>query len=190
MISLSIHHFLRLPVQHWTGIAKKLVSRRNHSHEHGNIISNTDDDQIETAIAVQYRFTGEGREQNVHTPQMTLVQETTEFPQANDGEPGHGVNIDDNAACCKEMAPHGLVDCLACLDEAWATFSDMLDPESRIDAIWILDTVRQTKEVGVRKSDLLVRIISPSPSVHLGFTSTYRHSQGLELHEYHFSSIN
>jgi hypothetical protein len=120
------------------------------------ITSYTDDDQIETAIAVQYRFTGEGREQNDHTPQTTLVQETTEFPQFNDGESGHGITIDSNAACCKEIAPRGLVDCLACLDEAWAIFSDMLDPESRIDAIWILDTVRETKEVGIRKSDLLV----------------------------------
>lgn len=140
---------------------------------------------------MQYRFAGEGRDQNVHTPQTTSVQETAEFPQSSDGEPGHGINIDNNAACCKEMAPHGLVDCLACLDEAWATFSDMLDPESRIDAIWILDTVRQTKEFGVRKSDLLVRIVTPFHSTHLRFTSaSYRHSRVLELHEYHFSSIN
>lgn len=88
------------------------------------------------------------------------------------------------------MAPRGLVDCLACLDEAWAIFSDMLDPESRTDAIWILDTVRQTKEVGIRKSDLLVRIVILFHSVCWLTSSSYRHLQVLELHEYHFSSIN
>ncbi|KIM47907.1 hypothetical protein M413DRAFT_439604 [Hebeloma cylindrosporum] len=114
-----------------------------------------DDDQIETAIAVRYCFAGEGQEQTVSAPQTTFVQETEDFPKPGDGGPGHGINIDNNAACCREMASHGLGDCLACLDEAWATFSDTLDPENRNDAIWILDTVRQTKEVGVRKSDLL-----------------------------------
>ena len=147
----------------------------------------TDDDQIETAIAVRYRFAGEGREQTIHTPQTTSIQETAEFPQSNNGEYGHGINIDNNVACCKEIAPRGLVDCLACLDEAWASFSDTLDPESRTDAIWILDTVRQTKEVGVRKSDLIVQIITPFRFEQLGFTFfSYRHPQVLELHEYHF----
>jgi hypothetical protein len=51
------------------------------------------------------------------------------------------------------------VDCVACLEEAWATFFDMLDPESRIDATWLLDTVRQATEAGIKKSDLLVRLV-------------------------------
>jgi len=106
----------------------------------------------------------------------------------------HGINFDNSAACCKEMATHGLVDCVACLDEAWATFSDMLDPESRMDATWLLDTVRQARDTGVRKSDLLVRLVflSSLHSTCLEFISTslHRHPLVPEFHACRFSSIN
>lgn len=84
------------------------------------------------------------------------VMENAEAPESSDSEFVHGFNIDNNAACCKEMTPYGLVNCVACLDKACSTFSDMSDPDGRIDVTWLLNTVRQAGDVGIRKSDLLV----------------------------------
>ena len=51
----------------------------------------------------------------------------------------------------------GLVDCAACLNEAWSSFIEHLSIEERNDAQWVIDTVRQAGAAGVRKSKLMVR---------------------------------
>jgi len=58
------------------------------------------------------------------------------------------------------MVFHGLVDCAACLNEAWSSFIEHLNPEERDDAQWVIDTVRQAGAVGVRKSKLMVRLVA------------------------------
>lgn len=73
---------------------------------------------------------------------------------------GHGVAIGRNPACCRRMVLHGLVDCVACLNEAWLALNEHLCPEERGDAQWVIDTVRDAGPAGVMKSKLMVRLVS------------------------------
>ncbi|KAF8973687.1 hypothetical protein BDZ97DRAFT_1900484 [Flammula alnicola] len=112
-----------------------------------------DDDQIETAIAVRYRLDEEVRDSSLDEPQMTAISEMEESLSV---ETGHKLNADDNPACCRKTTTRGLVDCVACLNNAWSAFRDGLDLDDRNAAEWVLDAVHQAGEDGVKKSDLLV----------------------------------
>ena len=79
---------------------------------------------------------------------------------AADIEDDHGLTVDGNAACCRRAVFLGLVDCAACLNEAWSGFIEHLSPEERGYAQWVIDTVRQAGAAGVRKSKLMVRLVS------------------------------
>ena len=58
------------------------------------------------------------------------------------------------------MGSFGLVDCAACLNEALSGFIEHLSFEEKDDAQWVIDTVRQAGTAGVRKSKLMVRLVS------------------------------
>jgi oxalate---CoA ligase len=58
------------------------------------------------------------------------------------------------------MVLFGLVDCAACLNEAWSGFIEHLSHEERDYAQWVIDTVRQAETAGVRKPKLMVRLVS------------------------------
>lgn len=47
---------------------------------------------------------------------------------------------------------------MACLKEAWSSFSEHLSPEEKDDAQWVIDTVRQAGAAGVKKSKMIVRL--------------------------------
>lgn len=71
---------------------------------------------------------------------------------------GHLFNVEGHPACCRKATAQGLVDCVACLDDAWSVLCHSLDPDSLSAAEWILNTVRQAGEAGIRKGDILVCI--------------------------------
>lgn len=71
----------------------------------------------------------------------------------------HGVTVEGNPACCRRLVLLGLVDCAACLNEAWSVFTQHLSPEEKDDAQWVIDTVHQAGAAGVRKSQLMVRLV-------------------------------
>jgi hypothetical protein len=62
----------------------------------------------------------------------------------------------------------GLVDCAACLNEAWSGFIEHLSAEEKHDAQWVIDTVRQAGAAGVRKSELMVRLVSKTLTLNVG----------------------
>ena len=124
-----------------------------------------DDDQIETTITVCYHRVSESQEiifDDFPTPLPTTfsISPDNSTSPATGIEGDHGLTVDGNAACCRKRVFLGLVDCAACLTEAWSSFIEHLSPEERDDAQWVIDTVRQAGAAGVRKSKLMVRLIS------------------------------
>ncbi|KAF9478012.1 hypothetical protein BDN70DRAFT_71126 [Pholiota conissans] len=70
-------------------------------------------------------------------------------------EVGHRVNMEGGTACCRKTSPHGLIDCIACLNDAWSILLEALDPENRSHAEWILKAAQQAGPTGIGKSDIL-----------------------------------
>ena len=89
--------------------------------------------------------------------------------------------MEGNPACCRKFIPLGLVDCAACLDEAWSGFSERLSPEERDDAQWIIDTVCQAGAAGIRKSKLMVRLVSGTVTMNSGLCISGFHSSANTL---------
>ncbi|KAF8203137.1 hypothetical protein BJ912DRAFT_1018924 [Pholiota molesta] len=118
----------------------------------------TDDDQIETAIFVQYRVDVESRDISLdQTPQDFQIADTSEV----EAEESFDMNIrhqhmEGGPACCRKVTPQGLVDCIVCLNDAWTALWGSLDPENRSRAEWIKNAVQQAGQTGIKKSDILV----------------------------------
>jgi len=55
------------------------------------------------------------------------------------------------------MSDQGLVDCRACIDEAWNVLYASWDANSRDAAERVLQLTMQAKEHGVKKTELIVR---------------------------------
>lgn len=72
---------------------------------------------------------------------------------------GHGINIDNAAACCRIASGKGLVDCAACLHDAKVTTLDFFDPAARHVAEKILEIVDRAGRVGVAKKDISVSLV-------------------------------
>lgn len=109
-----------------------------------------DDDHIETIIKVQYHL------ETLEEP--FSGSDVFELPQEIiEDLVNHGLNEEGQLACCRRTSDVGLVDCVACLDEAWKTFCNSLDPSSCGRAEGILRLVSLAKEHGLKKSDLTVR---------------------------------
>ena len=107
-----------------------------------------DDDHIETMIRVQYHL--ESQDTGDIPSRMEAIEST---PSATDG---HGFNEEGKIACCRRSSSLGLVDCSACLDEAWNRLHDVLDSNSRDTARELLAVLRQSKGQGTKKSDIMV----------------------------------
>jgi len=108
-----------------------------------------DDDQIETAIFVQFH--------DLSTPGLPAPM--GEFSSALiqiEGEStlGHGQSVDDGPACCRRDCD-GLVDCHACLEDEYSNFTTNLNKDERELALRILTNVRAAESKGVAKNDLL-----------------------------------
>jgi hypothetical protein len=87
---------------------------------------------------------------------------------ATEIEDHHGITVDGNAACCRRMVFFGLVDCAACLKEAWSGFIEYLNPEERDNAQRVIDTVHRAGTAGIRKSKLVVRLVSKISTLNVG----------------------
>ena len=101
-------------------------------------------------IRVQYHLEPQETEE---TSLLMEVNEST--PEATDG---HGLNEEGVIACCRRGSSLGLVDCSACLDEAWNRLHDALDSNSRDTARELLGVLRQSKEQGTKKLDIIVSV--------------------------------
>jgi hypothetical protein len=101
-------------------------------------------------IGVQYHLESQATEE---TSLRMEVNEST--PSATDG---HGLTEEGVVACCRRSSSLGLVDCSACLREAWITLHDALDSNSGGTARELLAVLRQSKEQGTKKSDIMVRL--------------------------------
>jgi len=119
-----------------------------------------DDDHIETIIKVQYHF-------EVLEEEPFSRSDVFDSPQEIIEDLGdHGLNEEGQLACCRRNSDIGLIDCAACLDEAWKTFCKSLDRSSCDRAEEILSLVNHAKEHGLKKSDLTVRCIVLFASCH------------------------
>ncbi|KAF9569867.1 hypothetical protein CPC08DRAFT_14379 [Agrocybe pediades] len=126
-----------------------------------------DDDQIETAISVRYRLGADkvGVEndtqanESVHTEPQMLTPASAEVR--------HGINSENNAACCRLLTGQGCVDCKACLDDAYANLFDPQDQDNQRASQWVLDVVRQRKETGVKKAELAAMMEAHRPGMAL-----------------------
>jgi len=117
-----------------------------------------DDDQIETGIAVRYRLGTLNQDISIDDPATTTdsIQEHTQSSEPIGVETGHGLDAENNPACCRRMTPQGSIDCATCLSEAWWSFYSLLDSDSQEVADWVNDIVRQAGEFGVKKTELAV----------------------------------
>ena len=122
-----------------------------------------DDDQIETTITVCYQRVSIQEiivdDFPISLPTTFSISPDNPASPAIDIDDNHGITVDGNAACCRRMIFVGLVDCVACLNEAWSGFIEHLDPEERDNAQWVIDTVRLAGATGVRKSKLMVCMV-------------------------------
>ncbi|KAF8167796.1 hypothetical protein B0H34DRAFT_644725 [Crassisporium funariophilum] len=116
-----------------------------------------DDDQIETTISVRYRFLSEMRESFFESDLRSSppISDPPALPCSPDVGYGHELAIGNTPACCRKMTSQGLVDCVACLADAWSAFSAVLTRDEFDDAQRILDAVRRGGDNGVKKADLL-----------------------------------
>jgi transcription factor C subunit 3 len=136
---------------HLIGIARKLVGGLIIFKLAASQLTIVDDDHIETVIRVQYHLESQDAEET------SLTTETTEStPSTTDG---HGFNEKGVIACCRRSSGIGLVDCSACLDEAWNRLRDVLDSNSCDTAKGILTVLRQSKGQGTKKSDIIVSFL-------------------------------
>jgi hypothetical protein len=113
-----------------------------------------DDDQIETTIYIR-------SEKLLET--LPASRSADSSPVAtfaglgNEVSAGHGLTVDDDVACCRQLSGTGVVDCTACLEEEWASIQESLDPQEVRVATQVLAVVRDAKEQGVTKSHAQVR---------------------------------
>lgn len=111
-----------------------------------------DDDQIETAIYVQCSASGSNQ-------QLALESlEPLTTPEAGSHDQGeseiHGTTITGGDASCRRMLRSGIVDCVNCLNNAWATFRATLTGQEQEIAHQVLCMIRQAGERGISKADI------------------------------------
>lgn len=73
-----------------------------------------------------------------------------EYPQ------GHGMNVAGLTACCRKLG-EGVIDCAMCLDTDWAIEQIKFSAEELAIAESILKLVGSSGQIGVTKTDLVVR---------------------------------
>ena len=66
----------------------------------------------------------------------------------------HGTTITGGDASCRRMLPSGIVDCVNCLNNAWATFRATLTDQEQEIAHQVLCMIRQSGERGISKADI------------------------------------
>ncbi|KAF9056480.1 hypothetical protein BJ165DRAFT_1433822 [Panaeolus papilionaceus] len=111
-----------------------------------------DDDQIETTINVQYHSIDQKQDPTDSNSGVQTITETSESQQpSEDGD--HGRTYENKPACCGRVS-QGLVDCTACLEEAWRKLQVSLDEIVQNDAVWLLQTVKERGSAGISKSEL------------------------------------
>ncbi len=107
---------------------------------------------------MRYRLGGEVRELENASQLDIQITDTSETEENIDIDTGHQINIEGRPACCRKATAQGLVDCAACLDDAWSAFRDSVDPECASAAEWILNAVHGAGEDGIRKADMVVKL--------------------------------
>ena len=107
---------------------------------------------------MRYRLGGEVRELENASQLDIQITDTSETEESIDIDTGHQINIEGRPACCRKATAQGLVDCAACLNDAWSAFRDSVDPEDRNAAEWVLNAVHRAGEVGIRKADIVVKL--------------------------------
>lgn len=75
----------------------------------------------------------------------------------------HGLTVDGQPACCKEVSI-GIVDCVGCLDGELAAFLSGLDPQSKGIVEQIMPMLFQAASKGLTRYELQVR---PLQTLHL-----------------------
>lgn len=110
---------------------------------------------------MRYRLAADKDNHEDYPQTSDSVQGETELVTPTSVEGGHGLNAENNAACCRLMTRLGCVDCKACLDDAYANFRASQDPQSQRTSDWILDVVRKGREAGIKKADLAVCFAFP-----------------------------
>jgi hypothetical protein len=105
-----------------------------------------DDDQIETAISVQFNAPTSGS-----LPSPELLDEINVVGSSSHMPPPGGTS-----RCCKGQALNGLVDCETCLQEEWLSITATLDGEEMEIAQKVHEIVRQAGVDGMLKSRLRV----------------------------------
>jgi hypothetical protein len=111
-------------------------------------LTTVDDDDIETMIRVQYHLESQDVEET--SLRMEDIESTLSSTD------GHGFNETGVIACCRRSSSLGLVDCSACLDEAWNRLHDVLDSNTCDTAEELIKVLRQSKGQGTKKSDIMV----------------------------------
>jgi hypothetical protein len=128
------------------GIVKKLVGNQNLCTCCVKLTI-VDDDHIETMIRVQYHLESQDTEDTSRTEAIESTASAAD---------GHGLNEKGILAGCRRNSSFGLVDCSACLDEAWNSLHDVLDSKTCDTARELLAIVRQSKCQGTKKSEVMV----------------------------------
>lgn len=114
----------------------------------------TDDEDIETSIRLRFSRTpvvgpGGNRDQ---CPESPVVE-----PDPNSSaQEIHGTTLDGKEAACTLKTETGLIDCSACINTAFATFTSNLSQSDRDLARRIFDHARSFGETGLSKAACLV----------------------------------
>ena len=114
----------------------------------------TDDEDIETNIRLKFSrtsVTGPGGNQD-QCPESPVVGPDSSIS----GQETHGTTLDGKVAACILQTETGLINCSACINAAFATFSSSLSRSDRDLARRILDNARSLKEAGLDKATCLV----------------------------------
>lgn len=111
-----------------------------------------DDDQIETRIYVQCSASGSNQQLALESLESLTTPEAGSHSQEESEI--HGTTITGGDASCRRMLNSGIVDCLNCLNNAWATFRATLTDQEQGIAHQVLCMIRQSGERGISKADI------------------------------------
>lgn len=119
------------------------------------LIVRKDDEDIETGIRLRFPRTsvidpGGNRNHHYETP---AIEPDASAP----GQEIHGTTVDGKEAACSLKTETGLINCSACINTTFESFTSSLIPSDRDPARQIFSDVRSRRETGLNKAACLVR---------------------------------
>ncbi|KAF8559362.1 hypothetical protein OG21DRAFT_1594769 [Imleria badia] len=110
-----------------------------------------DDEDIETSIRLRFSRTSVAGPGGDQCPESPAVE-----PEVNTlGQEIHETTLDGKEAACTLKAETGLINCSACIDTAFATFTSSLGQSDRDLARRTLGLARSSRETGLNKATCL-----------------------------------